>query len=86
MTVGSVERPVEILTGKRERRKVDRLSANMFTPATPAEKKRTLIPEGSGVKLGDCPASKILVIPWYMPMVSSLLWGIERTTLNHKCI
>ena len=62
MTVGSVERPVEILTGKRERRKVDRLSANMFTPATPAEKKRTLIPEGSGVKLGDCPASKILVM------------------------
>lgn len=60
--MGSVERPVEILTGKRERRKVDRLSANMLTPATPAEKKKTLIPEGTGVKLGDCPASKTELI------------------------
>lgn len=47
------------MTGKRERRKVERLSSNMLTPATPGEKKKTQIPEGTGVKLQDCPISKL---------------------------
>lgn len=57
LLVGLVERPVEIMTGKRNRRKVERLSENMVAPVQTPDKK-TAIPEGKGVKLGDCPASE----------------------------
>lgn len=59
IAVGLLERPVEIQTGKRNRRKVDRLAENVSaTPPTAGDKKRMTIPEGAGVKLGDCPASE----------------------------
>lgn len=39
--------------GKREKKKVERLSASMIR--SPQEKKKLEIEEGSGMKLGDIP-------------------------------
>ncbi|XP_071835949.1 protein DEK-like isoform X1 [Apostichopus japonicus] len=49
---GSLDGPVEIMTGKRERKKVERLS--MQSPPE-KEKEKFEIKEGRGIKLGDCP-------------------------------
>ena len=56
--VGLLERPVEIQTGKRNRRKVERLAENISSPPVTADKKKFSIPAGEGVKLGDSPASE----------------------------
>lgn len=52
---GSLDGPVEIMTGKRERKKVERLS--MQSPPE-KEKEKFEIKEGRGIKLGDCPMGK----------------------------
>ena len=54
--VGSVERTPIVESGKRERKKVERLS--MSSTFTPPEKKPLEIPEGKGDKLGDSQASE----------------------------
>lgn len=46
--LGLLERPVVIESGKREKRKVERLEISN-------DKKELHIPEGTGEKLGDCP-------------------------------
>ena len=46
-SVGLLDRPVEI-TGKRERKKVERLSIS-----TPDIKKQATLPVGSGKRIGD---------------------------------
>ena len=53
--MGLLERPVVIESGKREKRKVERLEMSVNTPN---DKKQLHIPEGTGEKLGDCPRSK----------------------------
>lgn len=55
--VGLLEQPVIIASGKREKRKVERLS---MTEAynTPTQPKELDIPEGVGTKLGDIPRGK----------------------------
>lgn len=59
-TVGLLERPVIIESGKREKRKVERLE--MTGAITPnLQKKKVEVPEGTGTKLGDCPRSKSLL-------------------------
>ncbi|XP_050402110.1 protein DEK [Patella vulgata] len=50
---GLLERPVIIESGKRERKKTDRLPAG--GNFTPSQKKKIEIPEGKGTKLGECP-------------------------------
>ena len=55
LLVGLLERPVIIESGKREKRKVERLEVSMNV--TPKEKKFD-IAEGSGEKLGDIPRGK----------------------------
>ncbi|XP_071510150.1 protein DEK-like [Diadema antillarum] len=50
LPLGSVEAPVQIMTGKRDRKKVERLVV-MDTPKTP--EKKFEVPTGRGVKLGD---------------------------------
>ncbi|CAI9739783.1 protein DEK-like [Octopus vulgaris] len=50
--LGLLERPVVIESGKREKKKVERLEMSV-TSAN--DKKKILIPEGTGEKLGDCP-------------------------------
>lgn len=45
-----------IESGKRAKKKVERL--DMSAGATPKEKTKLKIPEGSGEKLGECPRSK----------------------------
>ena len=51
--MGILERPVVIESGKRERKKVERLAmSNVYSPAV---EKKLEIPEGKGVKLGDMP-------------------------------
>ncbi|CAG5118983.1 unnamed protein product, partial [Candidula unifasciata] len=49
---GLLERPLEV-EGKREKKKVERLSASMIT--SPTEKKKLEIEKGTGKKLGDIP-------------------------------
>ncbi|KAL5021589.1 hypothetical protein ScPMuIL_000744 [Solemya velum] len=51
--LGLLEQPVVIESGKRAKKKVERL--DMSAGATPKEKKKLEIPEGSGDRLGDCP-------------------------------
>ncbi|XP_064604983.1 protein DEK-like isoform X2 [Liolophura sinensis] len=52
--LGLLERPVIIESGKREKRKVERLE--MTGAITPnLQKKKVEVPEGTGMKLGDCP-------------------------------
>ena len=58
-TVGSVEAPVQIMTGKRDRKKVERL-VMVETPKTP--EKKFEIPVGKGKKLGDMPMSQFLYL------------------------
>lgn len=52
--VGLLEQPVIITSGKRTKRKVERLEISVSTP----RETKLDIPEGSGVKLGDILASK----------------------------
>lgn len=54
--VGLLERPVVLTSGKREKKKVERLSMSINMPSS--EKKKVEIQEGAGTKLGDCPRSK----------------------------
>ncbi|KAF6039473.1 DEK [Bugula neritina] len=55
--LGSLEGPVPIQTGKRNRRKVDRLAENITVAlSSTSEKKKLTIPEGTGVKLRDVQA------------------------------
>lgn len=71
--VGLLERPVELQTGKRTRRKVDRLSQTFSAaPEAPADKKLVVVPDGSGDKLGDCPASKSTSISLIITLKSLL--------------
>ncbi|KAJ8033007.1 Protein DEK [Holothuria leucospilota] len=49
---GSLDGPVQIMTGKRERKKVERLA--MQSPPE-KEKEKFEIKDGRGAKLGDCP-------------------------------
>lgn len=44
------------MEGKREKKKVERLSASMIT--SPTEKKKLEVEKGTGKKLGDIPYSK----------------------------
>ncbi|XP_041484240.1 protein DEK-like [Lytechinus variegatus] len=52
LPLGSVEAPVQIMTGKRDRKKVERLVMKE-TPKTP--EKQFVVPVGKGVKLADIP-------------------------------
>ncbi|KAK7489462.1 hypothetical protein BaRGS_00019261 [Batillaria attramentaria] len=51
--MGLLEQPVVLTSGKREKKKVERLSMTMNLPNN--DRKKVEIPEGAGVKLGDCP-------------------------------
>jgi len=51
--VGLLEQPVIIESGKREKKKVERL--DMSGNSTPKEKKKLEIADGAGEKLGDLP-------------------------------
>ncbi|XP_076441371.1 protein DEK-like [Babylonia areolata] len=51
--LGLLERPVELTSGKREKKKVERLEVTINLPN--AERKKVDIPEGKGTKLGECP-------------------------------
>ncbi|KAL8590460.1 hypothetical protein ACOMHN_011673 [Nucella lapillus] len=51
--LGLLERPVELTSGKREKKKVERLEVTINLPNS--ERKKVDIPEGKGTKLGDCP-------------------------------
>ncbi|GAB1610680.1 protein DEK-like [Argonauta hians] len=61
--LGLLERPVVIETGKREKKKVERLEMSV---SSANDKKKTLIPEGSGDKLGECP-----IIEYHLNRVKS---------------
>ncbi|XP_030837776.1 protein DEK-like [Strongylocentrotus purpuratus] len=52
LPLGSVEAPVQIMTGKRDRKKVERLVMKE-TPKTP--EKKFVVPVGKGVQIGDIP-------------------------------
>lgn len=58
-TEGSLDGPVQIMTGKRERKKVERLA--MQSPPE-KEKEKFEIKDGRGAKLGDCPRSKFCTV------------------------
>jgi hypothetical protein len=53
LAVGLLEQPIELISGKREKKKVERLSMTLSLPSS--EKKKVEIVEGKGTKLGDCP-------------------------------
>ncbi|PVD23433.1 hypothetical protein C0Q70_16702 [Pomacea canaliculata] len=53
LPLGLLERPVVLTSGKREKKKVERLSMSINMPSS--EKKKVEIQEGAGTKLGDCP-------------------------------
>ena len=54
--MGLLEQPVIIQSGKRQKRKVERLEIAVSTP----KENKLDIPEGSGTKLGDIPARKFI--------------------------
>lgn len=70
--MGLLEQPVIIASGKREKRKVERLS---MTEAynTPPQPKELDIPEGVGTKLGDIPRGKYSTYLCIMSMVTIML-------------
>lgn len=73
-----------IESGKRAKKKVERL--DMSAGATPKEKKKLEIPEGSGDRLGDCPRSKkprntFLCVMYYL----LIHWNIDKF-LNNTCV
>ncbi|XP_046578055.1 protein DEK-like [Haliotis rubra] len=53
LPLGLLERPVVIESGKREKKKVERLAMTMTF--APQHRKKVDVPEGSGAKLGECP-------------------------------
>lgn len=55
--VALLDQPLQI-SGARERKKVDRLSISFHVPN---KDKKTDIPEGDGIKLGDIPIGKFSV-------------------------
>ena len=57
ISVGLLERPVELTSGKREKKKVERLDVSVNMPSSDRRKKLE-IQQGAGTKLGDCPRSK----------------------------
>ena len=62
LTAGLLERPLEI-EGKREKKKVERLTSEALHK-TPEEKPFN-IEEGKGVKLGDIPVGKSIFTPHF---------------------
>ena len=56
LLVGSIEAPVQIMTGKRERKKTERLVFE--EPKAPQDSMKEIKP-GRGTKLGEIPNGKI---------------------------
>ena len=76
--VALLERPV-VLSGKRERKKVDRIDVS--SGATPKEKKLE-IPEGKGTALGEIPNSKLPIHAHFICNVGS---STSCTVFREKC-
>ena len=82
MTVGLLERPVVLTTGKREKKKVERLSMSINLPN--ADRKKVDIQEGAGTKLGDCPRSKYCQL--YCLCTLLLFAEMKKCSFKlHKC-
>lgn len=61
-----LEQPYVIASGKRERKKVERLD---MPTSVPKEKPKLEIGEGAGTKLGDCPRGNYLNMFSTLPQI-----------------
>ena len=72
-SVGTLDGPVKLMEGKRERKKIERLS---FDTKKEAEETKFEVEEGRGMKLGDIPNSES---SWSVPVLKPNILILQQT-------